>query len=69
MCLISGKVINIKDKVTIETVTTAIRRTLSTATVPPTRSFNILVIELPASQGSLRNLSSFEVAAALKIMN
>jgi hypothetical protein len=42
---------------------------LSTATVPPTRSFNIMVIELPASQGSLRNLSSFEVAATLKIMN
>jgi hypothetical protein len=28
-----------------------------------------MVIELPASQGSLRSLSSFEVAAALKIMN
>ena len=29
---------------------------LSTATVPPTRSFNIMVIELPASQGSLGKL-------------
>jgi hypothetical protein len=42
---------------------------LSTETVPPTQSFNIMVIELPASQGSLKNLSSFEVAATLKIMN
>ena len=39
---------------------------LSTATVPPTPSLNIMVIELPIfSSGPLSNLSSFSVAVAL----
>ena len=42
---------------------------LSTATVVPTRRLNIMFTELPTSQGTLSNLSSFEVAAALKIVN